>query len=111
MCGSSGIQLFPNEPKFSKATSYVVKAAKYNITKSNTTSTYTLHGVLRFEHNPKSSMNSKRLEKMGNDKYIVKVEVPNIRTDKSQVLKSDIDNFLFYVNDSDNGSKVEKFYA
>lgn len=111
MCGYSSIKLFPNEPKFSKATSYKVNAAKYSIIENNKEPKYILNGILRYQYNNKASMNIKRLEKMGDDKYTVKVNVPNIwNNNKSQILKNDIDRFINIIGDSNNGSDVNMFY-
>lgn len=112
MCGSSGIKLFPEERKFSKATTYTVTAAKYNINKnSDYTPRYTLHGILRYKYNNTSSMNIKKLENMGNNKFFVKVYVPDRGSNnKSHILKDDIDIFLKSVIDSNNGSAIENFY-
>lgn len=111
MCGSSGIKLFPEETKFSKATTYAVTAAKYNIIQNNDyTPRNTLHGVLRYKYNNSSSMNIKKLEKMGNDKFFVKVYVPDKCNNKAHVLKDDIDVIVNNVVNSNNGSPIEDFY-
>lgn len=109
MCGASGKQLFPNEIKHSNAVSYTVCAAKYIINHDNNESI--LHGMLRYKYNNTTSMNIKRLEKMGDDKYIVKVYVPKLcNNNKSFVLKEDITSFIDNISISDNGSNINKFY-
>lgn len=111
MCGASGKELFPNENKHSKAVTFPVSAAKYNIVTNNTKNPkYTLYGILRYEYQYTHSMTIKKLEKLGNQNYLVCVYTPNIGTHKTQILKNDIDYYLNTVKCSDNGSNIEQFY-
>ena len=111
MCGASGKLLFPNENKHSNAQSYVIRAAKYFIQQANENSPKSiLHGVLRYKYSNTSSMNNKRLEKMGDENYIVKASMP-MSYSKSAVLKDEIAMFLEYVTYSNNGSPVNDFYV
>jgi hypothetical protein len=109
MCGSSGIRLFPNEAKYSKAVTFPVSAAKYNII--NDEDTYILQGVLRYTHGQKSSMTIKKLEQMGDNNYVVKAYCPNnCNNNRTQLIKTDIDRFVDTIRYSENGSNVEDFY-
>lgn len=111
MCGMSGRKLFPNEIKYSKAITFPVSAAKFNIVIDNKQDqTYTLYGVLRYEYQNTCAMTIKKLEKMGDDKFTVKAYTPNLGKHKTHVLKDDIDCFLNTVKCTDNGSDIEKFY-
>lgn len=110
MCGSSGKQLFPNEVKHSKAITFPVLAAKYNIHENEKCPKYTLYGVLRYEYKNSCTMTIKKLEDMGDKKFIVNAYTPNIGTHKTHILKDDIDLFINNVESSNNGSDIEKFY-
>lgn len=112
MCGFSGKQLFPNEPKHSNARTFPVTAAKYNIiTNKEGTPKHVMHGVLRYQRLKNTAMTIKKLEKMGDDNFLIKVYTPNTcNSNKFHFLKEDIDNFLLTVADSENGSNINDFY-
>jgi hypothetical protein len=111
MCGSSGRQLFPNEPKHSKAVSYPVIAARYNINKQD--EKYTLYGVIRYKHKKECSMTVKKLEAMVDDKEIqIKVTYPtNINNNRHHRSIHDLDDMLYPIIDQNcYGSDLQKFY-
>lgn len=109
MCGISGKTLFPHEKKHSKAITFSVAAAKYNIITDN--NNHTLYGVLRYKYHNVNSMTIKKLEHMGDNNHIVKAYEPNLYNhNKKQLLKNDIDLFIGTVMNSDNGSNIEDFY-
>lgn len=109
MCGSSGRLLFPNESKHSKSVTFPVAAAKYDIV--NNANGCMLQGVLRYKYQKQSSMTMKKLELMGNDKYIIKAYCPNIcNNNKTHLVKNDIDRFIDTIRHSTNGSNIEDFY-
>lgn len=109
MCGASGIKLFPNEKKYSKALTFPVVAAKYYISECD--NVHTLHGVLRYKHITNTTMTAKKLEGMSNNNVTVKVYAPSIcGYNKHSLLKTDVDNFISNVINSDNGSDIEDFY-
>lgn len=109
MCGLSGKSLFPNEKKHSKAVTFPVVAAKYNIITDNKNTI--LHGLLRYKYNNVNSMTIHKLEKMGNSNYVVKAYAPNICNDnKAHISKTDIDSFINNVTGSENGSDINNFY-
>jgi hypothetical protein len=109
MCGLSGKSLFPNEKKHSKAVTYTVIAAKYNIITDNKNTV--LHGLLRYKYNNINSMTINKLEKMGNNNYIVKAYAPNIcNNNKAQISRDDIDCYINNIVGSENGSDINNFY-
>lgn len=109
MCGCYGRKFFPNEPKYSKALTYPVVAAKYNIITND--EEHVLHGVLRYEYIKSTTMTVKKLERMSGNGVIVKVCVPSIyNNNKYSLTKSDIDYFVNMVSTSENGSDINNFY-
>lgn len=109
MCGCYARNIFPNEPKYSKALTFPVLAAKYNIVANK--NQQILHGVLRYERVKSTIMTVKKLEGMGGDGVIVKAHVPTINSNnKYSISKNDIDYFVDIVSNSEYGSKIDNFY-
>lgn len=113
MCGCYARQIFPGETRYSKALTFPVFAAKYNIITSNKKQEpkYTLHGLLRYKYRKESSMTVKKLQSMGDNDHVVKVYVPNIcNNNKAQLLKDDIDIYINNLINSEHGSNLDNFY-
>jgi hypothetical protein len=109
MCGNSGKQLFPNEPKYSRAVTFPVTAAKYDIITNG--NTCILQGLLRYKHQKTTSMTIKKLENLGDIYYVVKAYCPDIcNNNRSHLVKTDIDKFLNPISHSEYGSSIEDFY-
>lgn len=110
MCGWSGNKLFPEQPVHSKALTFPVTAAKYDIVINN--ATYTLHGLLRYQYKNNVKMTVKKLENMGDDKFIVKATLADLYDNKkTQVSKNNIDTFIKRLENTDNGSNINDFYT
>lgn len=110
MCGNSGKHLFPNEPKYSKAVTFPVTAAKYDIVTNG--NICILQGVLRYKHQKNTSMTIKKLENLGDTYYVVKAYCPDIcNNNRSHLVKTDIDRFLNPISHSEHGSNIEDFYT
>ncbi len=109
MCGANGKKLFPNELKHSKAITYPVVAARYNIMSEN--DKYTLNGVLRYQHQKKNSMTIKKLENMG-DRYVsVKATNPSLwENSKYHLSINDVDDMMLNTIDNFKGSHLQDFY-
>lgn len=109
MCGCYARKFFPDEPKYSKALTYPVVAAKYDIVTHGCE--HVLHGVLRYEYIKSITMTVKKLEGMSGGGVTVKANIPNIyNNNKYSLSKNDIDYFITMVTHSKNGSNIDNFY-
>lgn len=109
MCGWSGNKIFPDQSTHSKALTFTVSAAKYDIVNEN--NKYTLRGLLRYQYKNNVKMTVKKLENMGNNKFNVKaILLPLYNNHKTQVSKPDIDFFIKTIINTENGSNIDDFY-
>lgn len=109
MCGINGKKIFPDEPKHSKAVTYQVVAASYNITNEQTL--YTLYGVLRYKYHVKNTMTIKKLESMGDQYVTVKAICPEIWDNhKYHISTTDVDDIMINIVDNFKGSNFNDFY-
>ncbi len=116
MCGVNGKYIFPNEEKYSAASSFPVNAALYTI--KNTETKPILHGLLKYQkENTTARMTVAKLQNMNksNDiskKPFIKASLMSLWEDKKYhyCVKSFNDTIKTITSTTHHGSIIDDFY-